>query len=218
MKMISLLLVLASFRFCSFPADNATIVELFNSHSVEIEENNIEKKTTTISKGLEIISVCIKSSPQKHIISNEQGEYTIIKQGRALHFLGKLSKAFTLFERETTFYVGGWAISDKGTGNFVVFALADYKAERVFKTTRFVYDKSLNCESFCEDGFLNLEVTDNNKDGIIDLVFTGFKCIYCEGLEEGLSWKDREHLEKKPVEIKYVSHIQENQISWKESK
>lgn len=62
--------------------------------------------------------------------------------------------------------------------------------------------------------FLNFSNEDFNKDGTLDLIFTGKVLYFCKGLEFGYGRKDRKPLKEHSIVVKYATRIYADSISW----
>lgn len=95
------------------------------------------------------------------------------------------------------YYFGSRYINRYGYGYFKVFEFNNNYMYQVFESNEAVSNFSYGCTSF-ENGNLKLQNIDVNKDGYLDLKFTGIKDFYCNGLEQ-YGREDRKPLRKKRI-------------------
>jgi hypothetical protein len=147
--------------------------------------------------------------------TNARGPFYLIK--------GKSPKMFLLFldslvpvrlkKGEDSCYLGGY-LNSRGLGKFVIYGFKDDSLTSLFETKEYVYNYSLDCNSYDNSGYLKFQNTDENADSYLDLLFCGRNNIYCNGLELGFSREDRSPIRTEKIKIIYYYDPMEK--FWKE--
>lgn len=80
------------------------------------------------------------------------------------------------------YYFAGRYINRNGYGYFKIFKFNNNHMFKIFESHIAISNFSYDCTSF-KNGNLQLQNIDVNKDGYLDLKFSGIKYFYCKGLE-----------------------------------
>jgi hypothetical protein len=103
-------------------------------------------------------------------------------------------------QNSNEYYFAGRFINRYGYGNFEIFKFYDNHMDKIFESQVPVTNSSYDCTSY-KNGNLQLQNIDVNKDGYLDLKFSGIKYSYCKGLET------YGRLDKKPIKQEKISII-----------
>lgn len=104
-------------------------------------------------------------------------------------------------ERSNDYYFTGRYKNRYCYGVFKIFRFINNSMYQIFESEEAVSNHSLDCESYKNDD-LKLNNVDLNKDGYLDLKFSGIKYIYCEGLEQ-YGRDERKPIKKEKITIVY---------------
>ncbi len=123
-------------------------------------------------------------------------------------------------KEDTCFFLGGMLMSRE----FGYFNIYQFSRECLVK----VFDSS--SDDYCEEGIavyrdfdcfsyspplLSIKNQDINKDGFMDLVFSGNLLVYCSELERGFTTEGRKPLKQKKVNYKFVASMADDSLQWK---
>lgn len=165
--------------------------------------------------GRSILDVEVSSKPECHIPYDLNGHYAIFQYDNHIIDILKLTNIREIHRGEGSVYIGGYEINSRNKSRFNIYDFRVDTVIKVFETKDVVYNNSLDCESYCNNGFLHAEFTDLNRDSIPDISFKGQVCFYCEGLESGYSRLDREPVHKRDTLFKYTSTKNSRPIRWR---
>lgn len=124
-------------------------------------------------------------------------------------------------DTDTSFLYGGTYIF-RGKGYFYIYKLLDKNTfQCIFNTLNDycengipTYNKSLDCISY-EPFELKIQNRDVNKDGVLDLTFSGKVNYFCDGLEKGFGRQDRKPKSQKDLQIEFLVNDSMSVFSWR---
>jgi len=120
----------------------------------------------------------------------------------------------------TCFFLGGILMSRE----FGYFNIYQFDRGCLVK----VFDSS--SDDYCEKGIpvfrdfdcfsyspplLRIQNQDVNKDGVMDLIFSGNLLVYCSELERGFTSEDRKPLKQKKINYNFITSLSEDLPQWR---
>ncbi len=111
-------------------------------------------------------------------------------------------------------FIGGYRINKNGLSHFLIWNFAGSQFSVMFESSDFVYNYSLDCESYANNGYLIFSNEDLNGDGLLDLNFSGIRNSYCKGLEWGIGRGNRDPIRQDTVFFSYYQVAQQNYPNW----
>ncbi|MFK7905788.1 MAG: hypothetical protein AB8B69_11715 [Chitinophagales bacterium] len=129
-------------------------------------------------------------------------------------------KLIQVENEDTCFFLGGILMSRE----FGYFNIYQFDRGCLVK----VFDSS--SDNYCEKGIpvfrdfdcfsyspplLRIQNQDVNKDGFMDLIFSGNLLVYCSELERGFTSEDRKPLKQKKINYNFITSLNEGSPQWK---
>lgn len=236
----TIVIILLSYSFCHGQFDKAREFESFNgnfsnksnfceallkSFTSDLSElkivdfKTIEKLSPAYIKGIGKVEVYQINLSDKLPSVIPKRCYVIINKNKAVLLWMDTLRVIKVKRSDKEGFVGGM-YKIKSKGYFIVYKADNKSLTPIFDTSsdRFcpdgipIYNNSTDCISYSPFLF-RLSQKDINKDGLLDICFTGQVNQYCEGLESGLGRDDI--LPKKRSRVKIIFLIDKtNQNFW----
>jgi hypothetical protein len=233
-------IILLSYSFCHGQFDKGREFESFNGNFSDksnfceallksftsdlsevkiVDFKTIEKLSPVSIKGIGEVEVYQVNLSDKLPSVVPKRFYVINNKNKAVLLWIDTLRIIKVKKTDKEGFIGG-LYKVKSKGYFIVYKADNKELTPIFDTSsnRFcfngipIYNNSTDCISYSPFLF-RLSQEDINKDGFLDICFTGRINQYCEGLEEGLGRDDI--LPKKRNKIKIVFLIDKTtQNSW----
>jgi hypothetical protein len=138
------------------------------------------------------------------------GEYSLLLVKDSIYLLGKYRDIEIIYLNTNKLLIGGINQQSNIKGNYHFYEFEKCQLKLIYKTEAIIFDKSLECISYC-DFFLKLSLI-KISDYKIKATFSGYKCTFCDGLERGYNYKNRQPLHKEFLEFIYIIEIKNKKI------
>ncbi|MCW3465168.1 hypothetical protein [Chitinophaga nivalis] len=142
------------------------------------------------------------------------------KRAQAAVFFLEHLRLVKLIESDTDYFIGGTHIS-KSKGYFYLYDFDGLDFQSSFNTLSNqyckngipIYNNSMDCISYqpFELQFQNIDI---NKDGLLDLSFSGNLLSFCKELEFGYGRKDRKPISVSQLNITFLANKSNDKIGW----
>lgn len=102
-------------------------------------------------------------------------------------------------------------------GKFYIYSFENDIVKEIFESEEYVYNYSLDCNSYNRKGFLKFKNKDLNKDGFLDINFKGIRYRHCSLMETGFNRLNRKIPNRKyKLNLRYM--YEPLNAKWKKEK